>query len=491
MTETNTMHSENGLDQTAERNALDARIVSETERLERADAALRRERKKAEDLAFAVQKLAGEMRATITGMRQALHIHHNNVMKIGRIVSECVRVLDERRAAGWEMRSIRKRWEKCVIYSANTLSDEYYLGFISARSRVGKMIIEIREELTRRKPLGRPSLRGNKIDFSETDLSILFHYSERILATLGNPASCRRLGFVSRSLTRGILALVDRMLPGQSHDTKLQNTRVRTFLPVLRILVFIRAIEYERTVIDRNTHDRILHAKNADREISRILETPVSTAEEYMKSLHEIQRWNDAVSCLPGDLLRLQQLRKEWRLQTKVTRAAAAQREASAVALRKAMTDYETLFRLPWRPRTQGPVEADTPGVSRHGISKKLRNAPVYMKVHVKDKPGETGPQPMYFAIRETDRWRRDLGELPKDRRSAFSEAAVRISREGARKSIGSSKGRKFYSLPLGDGGRLVYSLDAGIAILERAFGKPSCADDYRKYRKDIQKGRI
>ncbi|MBR9977852.1 MAG: hypothetical protein KFH87_07165 [Bacteroidetes bacterium] len=486
------MHSETLLEQTAERNALDARIVSDTERLERADAALRRERKKEEDLAFAVQRLADEMRATISGMRQAMRIHHHNVMTVGQVVSECLRILDQRRAAGEKLRSIEKVRVNCIIYSQNVIADEYMLGFISDRSRMGKMVNEVIGEMARRKKMGRPSLKGNKVDFpSETALSILFHHSKRILATLGNPASCRRLGIVSRSLTRGILALVSRMLPGKTHDTKLQNIRARVFFSVLPILVFIRMYYYERTSIDRNTHDRILHARNADRDISRILGTPVSAAEEYMKSRHEILRWNEAVTCLPEDLLRLQQLRKEWRLQTKVTRAVAAQREECAGALQNAMTEYERLYQVPWRPRTKGPVEAGTPAMSRQRVSKKLRNAPEYSKAPEKDRPDKAGPHPGYFSIRESDQWRDDLRDLPRDRRRAFSDAAGRISRQEARKPIGSSQGRKFYSIPLGDTGRLVYSVDSGIAVLERAFGKASRVEDYRKYRKDIQKGRV
>jgi hypothetical protein len=211
--------------------------------------------------------------------------------------------------------------------------------------------------------------------------------------------------------------------------------------------------------------------------------------EEYFRSRHEILKWNEAVKRLPGDLPRLKQLRKEWRIQTQVSRTVAAQREQCAVALKSAKTEYESSFEVPWRPRTKGPVEAGTPAIPRQRVPKKLRDAPAYAKKHESPKPDERDS--VSFSVRETDQWRSDLKELPEDSRRTFSDAAKSISRLEPRKPIGSSRGRTFYSIPLGDAGRIVYSIDSGIAILERAFGKPSRTEDYRKYRKDIQKGRI
>lgn len=56
---------------------------------------------------------------------------------------------------------------------------------------------------------------------------------------------------------------------------------------------------------------------------------------------------------------------------------------------------------------------------------------------------------------------------------------------------VTTSHGRTFYNLPLGLRGRLVYSVDVGIAVIERAFGKPTQTDDFRKIRKDVRQGRV
>jgi len=63
----------------------------------------------------------------------------------------------------------------------------------------------------------------------------------------------------------------------------------------------------------------------------------------------------------------------------------------------------------------------------------------------------------------------------------AASGGFTAVPRTQARKPLGRSQDRFLYTLPAGNSCRLVYSIDAGVAVLERAFGLVSQAEDYRK----------
>ena len=142
--------------------------------------------------------------------------------------------------------------------------------------------------------------------------------------------------------------------------------------------------------------------------------------------------------------------------------------------------------------RAKEPVATRTPRSAappRH--SKKSRHAPDYEKKNVRQQMSAVDEYAEFFSVRETEQWRSDLAELPSEGREAFIREAHVISRKEVRKPLGSSHGRTFYSLPLGPRGRLVYSVDSGIAVLEHAFGKPSHSDEFRKFRKDVRQGRV
>ena len=121
------------------RDTFETRIAIAMEGLSRAEHDLQHERKREMDLAFAAQKQANELRSAITGMRQALVVHHEYVKQVGRIIAECSRILNRRRAAGEHARSVEKDRVTCILYAENILAREYKLGQIgraSCRERV-------------------------------------------------------------------------------------------------------------------------------------------------------------------------------------------------------------------------------------------------------------------------------------------------------------------------------------------------------------------
>ena len=493
MTDAQTQYDDNRADPSDERIAWDARIVAAMEKLASAESELQHERKREQDLSFAAEKLADELRGTISGTRRAMEEHLRIIHTIAQVLSSCLSIMDQRRAAGEAARSVHKDRLVCVTFAENTLADEYKLGFISAYSRTGKMINEVRLEIDRRENRARAPQPGQRhIEFSmEKDLPAFMRHSERIMTTLVKRSSRGRLGVVSRTLTRSILVLTGWMLPNRSDDLKMTNKVAWRLLPLNRILVSIRGMLYERTELDRNTRERLILATKEDALISRILGARVTAAENRTRNRYEILKWNDAVSRLPWELSRLKQLHEEWRVQTKVTHAAVTQHSRYADALHNAMIEYETLHRAPWQPRARGPIVIAAPVLLEVQTPKKPRNAQEYNKNPGKARPEKHERLPRYFATRQTDRWRKDLMELSADHQHAFSVVAETISCQEPRKSIGSSQGRTFYSIPIGESGRIVYSIDSGIAILERAFGTDSRHDNFRKFRKDIQKGII
>jgi hypothetical protein len=475
------------------REALGAHIASLTASLADADQALKHERNIENQLAFSFEQSTHAMQSTVLGMRNALAHHRAMVMRAGELCAESVRFFMRRKDSGEAARAIFRDKERVVMFAQQALADEFMLGHLSRHSRAGKLINDFRTgiDLYEHKANAEQPKQKTLVWAHIEDIPVFAHSSERILATLANPASCRKIGTVAHALTSSLLGITSLALRQAQQEKPSARFLTAPLYPLLNIVKWMRKKLYARWEMDRNTKGRLTWAKRDDSLLTRILGTRVTVLHDYMLSRHDMLKWNAAVLRLPDELRALGVLRREWAAQVEVTRKAAEQREQVYSARNEAMTRYEGLYGNPWRTATSEPIPDLAPSPHQQSSPKKIRSRRQYDEESTQDQASEQIERVEYFVTRESKQWKADLAELSEDQRRTFATAAQAIPRSQARKPLGRSNGRLLYTLPVGNSHRLVYSIDAGIAVLERAFGLASHAEDYRKCRKDIQNWRI
>ncbi|MBN1447952.1 MAG: hypothetical protein JXA28_08470 [Bacteroidetes bacterium] len=480
-----------GQEVAAARESLAARIESLTVRLAYADSELERARKREERCAFAVEQTHREIRETITGTRSALEHHREMVSKAGLVCAQCLRIIAQRELTAEPARSIYRDRELVLQFALNILSDECKIGSISLSSPLGRIIARVRLEMDQRegRARGTQPKRRNLALAGMEEFPALMQHADRLLGALSRPARCRKIGRASRMLTRMILGFAQSTIHWKN-DGYLRSFSVPSIrFSVLHGLLKVRRSLFLMSEVTKNTRDRLLHASRDDERLSVILQTSVTVGRDYMLSRHEMLKWNDAVYQLVGSFQQLQKRQDEWDVQLQVVQAASVRQERWATSLANAKALYEKICQVPWRKDPIGPVIAAVPTTPSQMHKKKRHVEPKYLNPVTEENVEDSDAHGEYFTVRETDQWHADLKELPEEVRNTFVEAAHSISRTQRRQTIGRIQGKAFYSMPVGAYGRFVYSIQSGIAVLERAFGKPSRAEDYRYYRKNIRKG--
>jgi hypothetical protein len=473
--------------------ALATRIDSALKALAQTDAELDKADRQCTRTAFSLEKQTARIHAIIAESRAAMTKHRAVLMKVGEVCAEALRHCRRLNDSGIPARAVLRKKELTSVFLLNILMDEYFLGHLSHRSAQARRILDLHESLMddTRQVQSRTVKRENRHIIRRGDLPEFGPSADWLLAIVAKPSSCRKLGHNAHALTRSILRIAALLVVNFELHSVRSMFRVMVLFWLLWLLSFIRARLYGQPNSTLKTKDRLYLAKQEDKNLSSLLGTRITVKSEYTLSRHEMQKCRSDVSLLFEDIQSLAGLSKLLSDQNVLFFNMLDERNAMAAEIRKDMDLYDSLW-AQQSPEEYEKVPSLAPATSpMQSVPTKYRKRGKY---HSRNKT-EPAPSvhvrtPEFLATQESKQWKADLAELTDEQRTLFTTVAQTIPRSQARKPLGRSDGRLLFTLPVGDSHRLVYSIDAGIAVLERAFGLASHAEDYRKYRKDIQKGK-
>jgi hypothetical protein len=469
---------------------LAARIESAFEVLAQKDAELDIEQRKLVKSEFSLEKQLSRIHSVIADSHKAITHHRAVLMEVGEVCAESLRLCRRLKDSGMPARTVLKKKELTSVFLLNVLVDEYWLGHLSHRSRRAGRILDIRETLMRDKRQVQPRTvnREKPQIIRRGDVPEFGPAADWLLALVAKPSSCRKLGRNAHVLTMSILRIASLMVTNFEMHSARSMIRMTVFFPILWLLFLVRARLYGQPGNPPNTGERLYRARQQDKNLSSLLGTRFTVRTEHTLSRHEMQKCRAAVSLLFEDIQSLVGLSKEASEQNTLFFNMLDERNAMAAEIRKDMDLYDSVW-AQQSPEEYEKVPTLAPATSPvQSVPTKVRRTDEYHKRHKTAPITFEAVTPDYLVTQESKQWKADLAEFTEDQRLMFKTAAQTIPRTQARKPLGRSNGCLLYTLPVGNSCRLVYSLDAGIAVLERAFGLASHAEDYRKYRKDIQK---